>query len=151
MKQINALAEQPSWYNALSHNCTTSIWRHARAVGSGPRLDWRLLANGYLVDLAYQRGTVNTDMPLDELKHRSDITARARATANGEDFSKAIRQGLPPRPWLHEAALANGPADRALGVSPRTWPDLVARTAPIRHPDAPEQGHDAGFPGEMIR
>jgi hypothetical protein len=53
VKEINAVAEHPRWYNALTHNCTTTIWQHARAVGSGPGLDWRLLANGYLVDLAY--------------------------------------------------------------------------------------------------
>jgi hypothetical protein len=67
-------------------------------VGSGPPLDWRLLANGYLGDLAYERGTVNTSIPLDELKRRSDITARARSAADLEDCSKAIREGLPPRP-----------------------------------------------------
>jgi hypothetical protein len=98
VRQINALAEQPRWYNALTHNCTTSIWQHAQAVGTGPPLDWRLLANGYLVDLAYARGTVNTDMPLDELQRRSDITPRAQASDDDERFSAAIREGLPPRP-----------------------------------------------------
>lgn len=98
VREINALAEQPRWYNALTHNCTTSIWHHTKAVGSGPTLDWRLLANGYLVDLAYERGRVNTDIPLDELKGRSDITALACSAADREDFSAAIREGLPPRP-----------------------------------------------------
>jgi hypothetical protein len=51
-----------------------------------------------LVDLAYERGTVNTNIGLDELKRRSDITAHARSAAELEDFSKAIREGLPPRP-----------------------------------------------------
>jgi hypothetical protein len=98
MREIDALAERPRWYNALTQNCTTTIWHHTKMVGSGPPLDWRLLANGYLVDLAYERGTVNTGIPLDELKRRSDITARARSAAGLEDYSKAIREGLPPRP-----------------------------------------------------
>jgi len=98
VKEMNALAEEPRWYNALTQNCTTTIWHHTKAVGSGPPLDWRLLANGYLVDLAYERGTVDTSIPLDELKRRSDITARARAAGDREDFSRAIREGLPPRP-----------------------------------------------------
>jgi hypothetical protein len=97
-REINAVAERPRWYNALTHNCTTSIWHHTKAVGSGPTLDWRLLANGYLVDLAYERGTVNTNIPLDELKRRSDITALARSAVDREDFSRDIREGLPPRP-----------------------------------------------------
>jgi hypothetical protein len=51
VREMNALAEQPRWYNALTHNCTTTIWHHARAVGSDFPTDWRLLANGYLIDL----------------------------------------------------------------------------------------------------
>ena len=98
VREINAIAERPRWYNALTQNCTTTIWHHTKMVGSGPPLDWRLLANGYLVDLAYERGTVNTSIGLDELKRRSDITARARSAGDREDFSESIREGLPPRP-----------------------------------------------------
>jgi hypothetical protein len=98
VREINAIAERPRWYNALTQNCTTTIWHHTRMVGSGPPLDWRLLANGYLLDLAYERGTVNTSLPLDELRRRSDITERARSAEDREDFSRAIREGLPPRP-----------------------------------------------------
>ena len=98
VKEMNVLAERPRWYNALTHNCTTTIWHHAKAVGSGFPMDWRLLANGYLVDLSYERGTVDTGIPLDELKRRSDITARARSAEGREDFSTVIREGLPPRP-----------------------------------------------------
>ena len=98
VKEMNVLAERPRWYNALTHNCTTTIWHHAKAVGSGFPMDWRLLANGYLVDLAYERGTVDTGIPLDELKRRSDITERARSAEGREDFSTVIREGLPPRP-----------------------------------------------------
>ena len=97
-REMNALAEAPRWYNALTHNCTTTIWHHANAVGSHFPLDWRLLANGYLVDLSYELGTVNTSIGLDELKRRSDITARAREAGNGAGFSRAIREGLPLRP-----------------------------------------------------
>jgi hypothetical protein len=106
IKEINALAERPRWYNALTQNCTTTIWLHTKAVGSGPSIDWRLLANGHLPDLAYERGTVDTTLGLDELKRRSDITARTRAAGAGEDFSRAIREDLPPRP-------ANGSPDAA--------------------------------------
>ena len=98
VREMNALAEAPRWYNALTHNCTTTIWHHAKAVGSGFPLDWRLLANGYLVDLSYELGTVNTSIGLDELKRRSDITLRARQAGEGVGFSRTIRQGVPSRP-----------------------------------------------------
>jgi hypothetical protein len=97
VSEINALAERPRWYNALTHNCTTTIWHHAKAVGSDLPFDWRLLANGYLIDMAYERGTVNTTIGFEALKRRSDITENARAVGDGEAFSKTIRQGLPPR------------------------------------------------------
>jgi len=97
LKELNALAEAPRWYNALTHNCTTTIWHHAKAVGSTFPTDWRLLANGYLVDLAYEHGSVDTSIALEELKRRSDITERARSADPGADFSKFIREGLPPR------------------------------------------------------
>jgi hypothetical protein len=105
VREMNALAEAPRWYNALTHNCTTTIWHHAKAVGADFPLDWRLLANGYLVDLSYELGTVNTSIGLDELKRRSDITARAREAGAGEGFSLSIRDGLPPRP----STVANRP------------------------------------------
>jgi hypothetical protein len=106
VREINALAERPRWYNALTHNCTTTIWHHTQAVGTGPTLDWRLLANGYLPDLAYERGTVDTSVGLQELKRRSDITARARAVSALKDFSTAIRAGLPLRPSVGSADAA---------------------------------------------
>jgi hypothetical protein len=110
VREINALAERPRWYNALTQNCTTTIWHHTQAVGTGPALDWRLLANGYLPDLAYERGTVNTSVGLEELKRRSDVTARARAAGTSEDFSEVIRRGLPPRPSVNSTdAAKRGP------------------------------------------
>jgi hypothetical protein len=108
VREMNALAEAPRWYNALTQNCTTTIWHHAKAVGSDFPLDWRLLANGYLVDLSYELGTVNTSIGLDELKRRSDITARAREAGDGAGFSRAIREGLPSRPRVDTQEPAPG-------------------------------------------
>jgi hypothetical protein len=98
IEDINDLAANPRWYNALTQNCTTTIWDHAKAVGSRFPLDWRLLANGYVLELAYQLGTVNSEMPLNELRSRSNITARAQAVSSDDDFSAAIRESLPERP-----------------------------------------------------
>lgn len=97
VREMNTLAEKPRWYNALTHNCTTTIWHHAKAVGSDLPFDWRLVANGHLIDLAYERGTVNTAVGLENLKRQSDITARARSAGDSAEFSKAIRKELPPR------------------------------------------------------
>lgn len=99
VSDMNALAEKPRWYNALMQNCTTTIWGHAKAVGSSFPLDWRLLANGYVLELAYELGTVNSSVSFEDLKRVSDITERARRAGDSEEFSKAIREGLPARPY----------------------------------------------------
>jgi len=98
LESVNRLAHAPQWYNALTHNCTTTIRRHAQAVGTGNPFDWRILANGYLDELGYKRHQINTSLPFPELRQKSDITARARAAADRADFSRLIREGLPARP-----------------------------------------------------
>jgi len=98
LEEVNRLARAPQWYNALTHNCTTTIRHHARQVAAGNPFDWRILANGHLDELGYERRQINTSLPFAELRRRSDITMRARAAANSSDFSRAIRDGLPGRP-----------------------------------------------------
>jgi hypothetical protein len=46
MREINRLNQQPRWYNALTHNCTTAIRYHSKHIGAAGPLDWRLFANG---------------------------------------------------------------------------------------------------------
>jgi len=98
LKEVNRLAEHPQWYNALTQNCTTTIRGHTQNVGAGGRLDWRLLANGHLDELLYERGQIDTHLPFEEVRARSNITERARAAGDSPDFSARIRQGLPTAP-----------------------------------------------------
>lgn len=95
LNEVNRLAGHPQWYNALTQNCTTRIRWHARNTGAGGRLDWRLLANGHLDRLLYERGQIDTRLPFEELRARSNITERAKAAGDSPDFSARIRQGLP--------------------------------------------------------
>jgi hypothetical protein len=95
---INRLAEHPRWYNALTQSCTTTIRYHLRNVAPRKPWDWRILANGYLDELMYQRDAIDTSLPFPELRARSDITAKAKAADNSPDFSQRIREGL-PMPW----------------------------------------------------
>ncbi len=96
--EVDDLAHTPRWYNALTHNCTTEIRHHVQQVAPGNPFDWRILANGRLDELAYERRQINTSMPFAELRRRSDITARAKAAGDRGDFSQLIREGLPERP-----------------------------------------------------
>jgi hypothetical protein len=94
-KAINGLAEQPQWYNALIHNCTTSIRYHGEHIGEIRPLDLRFLLNGRLDEMAYEKGRIDTSMPFQELKAKSDITEKAKAAGTAPDFSRRIREGLP--------------------------------------------------------
>ncbi|HKN12151.1 MAG TPA: DUF4105 domain-containing protein [Candidatus Binatus sp.] len=98
LDQVNRLADHPEWYNALTQNCTTAIRGHAQNIGAGRRLDWRLLANGHLDQLLYEREQIETSLPFAELKARSNITDKAKASDDSPDFSARIRQGLPEIP-----------------------------------------------------
>ncbi len=95
LSEANALASQPAWYNAFTENCTTAIWRNVRALSPGNPFDWRLLANGHVDRMLYERGRLDTSLPFAELRQRSDVTERAKACASRADFSRCIREGLP--------------------------------------------------------
>ncbi|RIL07945.1 MAG: hypothetical protein DCC71_01060 [Proteobacteria bacterium] len=89
---IDALAERPAWYDALTDNCTTTIHRHAQHLNPDANpLDWRLFANGYLPELLYEQGRIDTSLPFDALARRSQIDERARAADRDPAFSARIR------------------------------------------------------------
>ena len=92
---INALHENPRWYNAVTSNCTTSI-RAQRAANLRKPWDWRILLNGKADEMLYQDHAIATGgLSFPELKQRSLINERARAADQNPDFSSIIREGLP--------------------------------------------------------
>jgi hypothetical protein len=95
LDEVNHLDTHPEWYNALTQNCTTTIRGHAQNIGVGGSMDWRLLANGHLDELLYERNQIDTSLPLPDLRSRSNITEKAKAAADSPDFSARIRKGLP--------------------------------------------------------
>jgi len=97
LAEINRLARNPKWYNAATHNCTTTIRHHVQHVAPANPWDWRILVNGHIDELGYERGTVDTSLPFDELRRKSEISERAKAADRDADFSARIREGLPGR------------------------------------------------------
>ena len=96
----NDLAERPRWYNTATTNCTTMVFRIARAVEPGIPLDRRVLLSGYFPDYAYDQGVLDRSLPFSDLREKAKLSARARA-ADAEPsvaFSKAIRAGIPGIP-----------------------------------------------------
>jgi hypothetical protein len=94
LNQVNRIVAHPEWYNAIMHNCTTTIREHGQNVGDSGRWDLRLLLNGRLDQLLYERGQIDTTLPFADLRARSNITEKAAAAAGSAFFSARIR-GLP--------------------------------------------------------
>jgi hypothetical protein len=95
LQSINKLKERPEWYNALTANCTTDIWKHIVPYYPKATFDWRILASGHVVEKAYELGTVDQTLPYAELKRRSLINERSKAAGGDPAYSRIIRQGLP--------------------------------------------------------
>lgn len=95
VRYINRLYERPEWYNALTANCTSQIRGHTRPYAHKVWWDWRLLANGYVDELAYEIGSLDRSVPFAELKAKSVINDRARRADRDPLFSRRIREGLP--------------------------------------------------------
>ncbi len=98
VSQSTALAARSKWYNSITANCATVVFKLVRAAGSTLPLDWRLIVNGFLPGYLYDHGAVVTTMPLAELMERARISEKARAADGSPDFSQAIRVGV-PSPW----------------------------------------------------
>ena len=97
---VNRLAAQPRWYNTLTTNCTTVVFRLVGSVAPGWKLslplDPRVLLSGFLPGYLQRIGAVRSDIPLEELVRQSRIGEKARAVSlDDPDFSKKIREGVP--------------------------------------------------------
>jgi hypothetical protein len=95
MTRINELADRPEFYHLLSNNCTVNIVRYANAAGRTGRFDIRHLFNGLFDSYLYHSGRVDTTLPYEELRRRSQINEAAQAANGAPDFSERIRASLP--------------------------------------------------------
>jgi hypothetical protein len=91
--QANALHRAPQFYNSLTTNCTTQIFRMVRALQPGIPLDYRMLLAGFVPDYVYDRGGLDTRLPFETLREKSHI--KGRAASSDPDFSSKIREGVP--------------------------------------------------------
>jgi membrane protein implicated in regulation of membrane protease activity len=96
LAEINRLKERPEFYNTVVTNCTANIWLHSRVVPGHLPYSWRILVSGYVPELLYDKGRLDTSLPFAELKRRSRINELARAADRAEDFSRRIRAPIGP-------------------------------------------------------
>lgn len=104
LHEINALHDRPRFYNALTTNCTTSVWMNTRVNPDHLPFDWRLLVSGYVPRLLYEHGRLDSrGQSFADLQHRALINARAQAADGAEDFSRRIRERRRARPFRSSA------------------------------------------------
>lgn len=95
VRDANELSVEPQWYNSVMTNCTTVVVKMLSAVGDGIPFDWRLIANGFLPEMAYERKTINTDYSISQLRELGSVTPKAQEVGLVPGFSEAIRVGVP--------------------------------------------------------
>ena len=98
LARINELADHSEFYNLLTNSCTINIVRYANAAGRSGRLDIRHVLNGLIDGYLYYSGRIDTELPFDELRRRSQINEAALAAGGAADFSERIRAALPTMP-----------------------------------------------------
>lgn len=91
----NQLVRQPRFYNTLTANCTTIVYRLADQIVPGLPMDYRLLLSGYLPEYLYRLGALEGADSPQAYRQAGHYTDRARATADAADFSRNIRRGVP--------------------------------------------------------
>lgn len=100
----NDLDRQPRFYNTLTANCTTVVFRLIRALDPGLPLDYRILLSGYLPGYIYDRQGYRMGLSLEEFRRRAAVSALGKAAGDAPDYSERIRtqpatqptaQGLP--------------------------------------------------------
>ena len=92
------LRRQPRFYNTLTANCITIVYRLADKIVPGLPLDYRLLLSGYLPEYLYRLGALAGADSLQAYRDAGRYTDRARATRDAAQYSRNIRRGVPGVP-----------------------------------------------------
>lgn len=95
VKAMNAIKDKPRFYNTITANCTTSLVTQAPPEKRA-RFDYRILINGQLEELLYERKAVATDgLSFPDLVNKASINPAALKHGVGPGFSERIREGRP--------------------------------------------------------
>ncbi len=92
------LVKKPRFYNTLTGNCTTIVYRLADQIVPGLPLDYRVLFSGYLPEYLYRLDALEGADSPQAYRQAGHYTQRARATLDAAQFSRNIRRGVPGVP-----------------------------------------------------
>ncbi|WP_395666723.1 DUF4105 domain-containing protein [Methylocella sp.] len=95
VREANALAIHPKFYNTLTANCNSTIFVMIQSLFPNFPTDWRVVLNGFLPGFFYDHNLVDTRLPLDELIRRAFVTDRIRSGLSEQDFGARLRENTP--------------------------------------------------------
>jgi Domain of unknown function (DUF4105) len=95
VQQTNQLLHAPRFYNTVTVNCTTLVYRMLRHIVGALPVSYRVLFSGYLPEYVYSLGGLDRRYTLAQLRELGRITERAKQAGDSEHFSAAIRAGIP--------------------------------------------------------
>jgi hypothetical protein len=96
LRKADDLAKNPEWYMTIMRSCTSGLVPHIEVGAPAPIRCTDVVLNGYTDELAYRRGGIPHDRPFEEVRAAHRITDAARAAGDDPDFSRKIREKLPP-------------------------------------------------------
>jgi len=93
IEKINALYEHPEFYNTLTTNCTTNIWKNAVNNSTRLPMSWKILVSGYVPEYLYENGHLKSEgLSLEALREKVHVNQRALDAGIVEGFSEKIRE-----------------------------------------------------------
>jgi len=93
------LQAEPRFYNTLTANCTTMVFRLARSFDAALPMDWRLLLSGYVPEYLAQIGVLQGQGEAGAMRASALITPLGQSRPAGADYSAWIRgDRVPERP-----------------------------------------------------
>lgn len=87
----NSLAAEPQFYNTVTANCTSTVYRLVKTIKPDMPLDVRLLLSGRLPEYIDELGGLVGDVPMDQRRVAAAITAKAQSISPDQDYSALIR------------------------------------------------------------
>lgn len=92
MERARQVEQRPEFYHTFTNSCSTNILHPVNRIATR-KIPWGLevILPGYADRLAYERGLIDTDLPLAQARKRFLVNDRARAAIDSPDFSTRIR------------------------------------------------------------
>ncbi|MEP2533001.1 DUF4105 domain-containing protein [Shimia sp.] len=87
----NQLAKEPRWYNTITANCSTAVYRLVRSFSPGRKFDPRFVLSGGLPEYFAEHDMLAWDAPLGDFRARAAISTKAQQIQPGQSYSEIIR------------------------------------------------------------